>query len=543
VTFVVEQGDSSQTAGAEKKFGPFSLFHDPKDRAFARYQASDHVEIWPVESSKFKKILAWLYYNNTGKIINRNALADAVTTLAGLALHDNPEEPVYLRVAPYTEGVVIDLCDSKWRVVHVTQNGWNVLDRSPVAFVRTGSMQALPEPQAGNGSIKPLWDLLNVTKKQRVLIAGAILNAFHPFGPYFVTNYVGEQGTAKTCAGTIHRQLVDPNENPLRSPPREERDLLAQAANNWCVTLDNLSHLPWWLSDGICRIVTGGGHSARTLYTDLEEISIKVKRPVILNGIEDVAKRPDLADRVVQIELEQIKESRRIEERKLWERFNQERARIFTAILDALVSVLRNRHKISFKLPRMADAAIWAAAGETALGFKPGTFIRAYRENLGESARATLEADPVGVAIDQLLEKQEQWKGEPSELLKDLGAIASDKIREQENWPRSVRSLGHCLRRIAPALRRAGIGLDRPRKAKRRLIHLWKTSRDAERTSQTSQTSFPRARIDVSETSSSNVTKIPTSSQATRANDDDDDDDDVSGALHFDDNETKDKPF
>ena len=111
---------------------------------------------------------------------------------------------------------------------------------------------------------------------------------------YFVLNYVGEQGTAKSCTAKIQRQLIDPNENPLRSPPKEERDLLVQAASNRCVALDNLSSLPLWLSDGLCRLSTGGGHSARELYTDLEEISIAVKRPVILNGIEDVATRPIL---------------------------------------------------------------------------------------------------------------------------------------------------------------------------------------------------------------------------------------------------------
>ena len=344
-------------------------------------------------------------------------------------------------------------------------------------------MQPLPEPRPAGGAIEPLWTLLNVTKRQRPLVAGVILNGFHPFGPYFVANYVGEQGTAKSCGATIHRQVIDPNENPLRSPPNEERDLLVQAANNWCVALDNLSHLPWWLSDGLCRIATGGGHSARTLYTDLEEISIKVKRPVILNGIEDVAQRPDLADRVVQIELEEIKDGHRIEERELWERFNQEWPRIFTAILDALVCALANRDKITFNLPRMADAAIWAAAGETVLGFKAGTFINAYRQNLAESARSAVEANPVGVAIEELLGESGQWEGEPAELLEALCLLVSEKIRNQKNWPQNVRALGHCLRRIAPALRHAGIGLERPREAKRRIIHLWKVRSDPEKTS------------------------------------------------------------
>jgi len=192
----------------------FAFFHDPQDRPFVRLEVNGRMEVWPVESSKFRKLLAGLYYKRTRKAINRNALADAITTLAGRACHDSPEEPVFLRVAPHREDILIDLCDSEWRVIEVTPNGWRVLEKSPVAFVRTGSMQALPKPVHG-GSIAPLWQLLNVTMEQRPLVAGALLNAFHPHGPYFVLNLVGEQGTAKSCAARIVRQLVDPNENPL----------------------------------------------------------------------------------------------------------------------------------------------------------------------------------------------------------------------------------------------------------------------------------------------------------------------------------------
>ena len=186
-----------------------------------------------------------------------------------------------------------------------------------------------------------------------------LLTAFHPHGPYSVINFVGEQGTAKSCTARIVRQFVDPNENPLRSPPKEERDLLAQAASNRCVALDNLSSLPPWLSDAICRLATGGGRSARTLYTDLEEISLAVKRPVILNGIEDVATRPDLAERVLQIELETIPDQKRISEKELWRKFQEQRAVIFSGILEALVRALRELPNLTLdSLPRMADAAL-----------------------------------------------------------------------------------------------------------------------------------------------------------------------------------------
>jgi hypothetical protein len=471
----------------------FAFFHDPQDRSFVRMQINGHTEVWPVESSRFRKLLARLYYKRTRKAVNRNALADAIATLAGRACHDSPEEPVFLRVAPQGENILIDICDERWRVIEVTQSGWRVVDKSPVAFVRTGSMQALPEPVRG-GSIDPLWDLLNVTKAQRPLVAGALLNAFHPHGPYFVTIYVGEQGTAKSCAARIQRQLVDPNENPLRSPPKEERDLMAQAAGNRCVALDNLSSLPPWLSDALCRLATGGGHSARALYTDLEEISLAVKRPVILNGIEDVATRPDLAERVLQIELETIGDPRRISEKDLWRKFDEQRSVIFSGLLDALVCALHELPSIIlYSLPRMADAALWATAGETAFGWERGTFIAAYKQNLNEGAIASVEAHPIGVAIRQLLEKQPEWSGEPTQLLQTLNGLITEEQRHAQNWPQNVRSLGHCLRRLAPALRSAGIGYERD-KGTRRTIHLCNAR---EKTSETSASSANCAEKDV----------------------------------------------
>ena len=119
------------------------------------------------------------------KAINRNALADAITTLAGKACHDGGEEPVFLRVAPHGGNILIDLCDEQWRVVEVTPEGWRILDYSPVAFIRTGSMQALPEPVPGGGSIEPLWRLLNVTKAQRPLVSGCFAQLFSSARPLF----------------------------------------------------------------------------------------------------------------------------------------------------------------------------------------------------------------------------------------------------------------------------------------------------------------------------------------------------------------------
>jgi len=171
---------------------------------------------------------------------------------------------------------------------------------------------------------------------------------------------------------------------------------------------------------------------------------------------------------------------------------------IFSGLLDALVCALRELPSITLDLlPRMADAALWATAGETAFGWKRGTFIAAYRQNLNEGAIASVDAHPIGVAIRQLLEKQNDWSGEPAQLLQALNGLVSDEQRHAKAWPENARSLGHCLRRLAAALRHAGIEYQRD-KGTRRTIHLCKAR---EKTSETSASSANCAEKDVQDVS------------------------------------------
>ena len=97
----------------------------------------------------------------------------------------------------------------------------------------------------------------------------------------------GEQGSAKSTFSGILRALVDPNTAPLRALPREDRDLFIAATNGHVLAFDNVSGLPAWLSDTLCRLATGGGFAVRQLYTDQDEVLFDATRPMILNGIED----------------------------------------------------------------------------------------------------------------------------------------------------------------------------------------------------------------------------------------------------------------
>ena len=164
----------------------------------------------------------------------------------------------------------------------------------------------------------------------------------------------------------------------MRSPPKDERDFLVSCINSRCVALDNLSGIPVWLSDSLCRVLTGGAHSARELYSDTGEVLIDVLRPVILNGIDDITTRPDLAERSILLALQPIPDKQRKEESHLWEEFEKVWPEIFGAILTGLATALKNIDKVKInKLPRMADVVKWAVAGESAFNLETD-FLTSY---------------------------------------------------------------------------------------------------------------------------------------------------------------------
>jgi len=72
------------------------------------------------------------------------------------------------------------------------------------------------------------------------------------------------------------------------------------------MNFDNLSGMADWLSETLCRIATGSGFGTRTLYTDDSEFLFSASRPIIMNGISDIATRHNLADRCVIVHLPPI---------------------------------------------------------------------------------------------------------------------------------------------------------------------------------------------------------------------------------------------
>jgi hypothetical protein len=469
------------------------LFHTPgghDSEGYATVEVNGHKETWRIGSKGFRSWLARLMYNGSAKVPNSEAVQDAVNTIRGKAIYDGPEHPIAVRIAEREGAIYLDLADEHWRVVRITADGWSVISDSPVKFVRRRGMLALPEPVHA-GKLDELRALVNVPDDNAwMLFVAWLLATYRPGLPFPTLVVNGDQGSAKSTLCKMGRALIDPNIAALRRPPRDDRDLLIAAVNSWIIGYDNLSTIKTELSDALCLLATGGGLGTRELYSDDEEKLFDAMRPVMVNGIADLATRGDLLDRAVCLTLPLIPDDKRRDEAELWRQFEQARPSILGALLDAVSAALKNlpNTKLSSK-PRMADFALFVVAAESAFGWKPGAFLIAYNENRGAANEQTLEFSIIASPILALIEACGSWTGTAQQLLDELEVRHTDeKTRKRKEWPKGPRKLSGDLRRLAPNLRRAGIDVDfdkrEPGGKRRRIIHVEQTRKTPSQSSQ-----------------------------------------------------------
>lgn len=474
-------GEGAATAGSAthaqlliELAGAAALYHAPDKTCFADIEVSGHRETWPIRGRGFSQWLGRGFYERTGGAPGSEALQGALNVIQARALFEGAERTVHVRVAGQGGRLYLDLGDTTWQAIEIDATGWRVIAVPPVRFRRSAGMRPLPMPERG-GSVEVLRSFLNVRSDADFVLAVAwLLACLRDRGPYPVIVLAGEQGTAKSTFTAMLRTLIDPNTAALRALPREERDLFIAAGNAHVLAFDNVSGLPGFVSDTLCRLATGASMAIRQLYSDQDEILFEAARPVMLNGIEDIVNRADLASRALFLTLEPIPEERRRPESELWAAFDAEKPRLLGALLDAVAMGLKRLpHTKLARLPRMADFAIWATACEGAL-WAAGTFMAAYDDNRADAVESVIESDPVAACVRAFMADRADWSGTATELLAALANAAGERIAKSKTWPGDARALANRLRRAATFLRQVGIAVDfvKVGRERTRVVHL-----------------------------------------------------------------------
>ena len=307
------------------------------------------------------------------------------------------------------------------------------------------------------------------TEHDLVLVVAWILAALRDKGPYPILKIWGQEGSAKSTTVDFLRALIDPYRASKRSFPRDDRDLYVGAKNSHVLSYDNISTIPEWLSNSLCRLATGGAFATRVLYTDDDEQLFEATRPIILNGVDNFIMRFDLADRSIVLEQQLIPQRRRRLEDELKAEFAAEQPRILGLLFDLMSHGIRELPNTKSEVwPRMADFAQWATAC-CSMVWEDGVFKDAYNQNRQRSTRSAIEDDPVATELVNLVnEEQPEWKGTTSGLLAVLSTMVGEKVAKSKRWPTEPRELTSRLEKARASLRRVGITMRRPDKRTRK---------------------------------------------------------------------------
>jgi hypothetical protein len=270
-------------------FECYNLGVDTDDKPFAVRRGGRVVR--PLKGGKrsLRKELGGHYYRMTGKTASQNALAEAMDVLEYEATETEPVK-LSLRVArPNDYEIYVDLGDQTERVVHITPDGWEILDGDaevPVLFRRSALTLALPTPEDG-GNLDRLWTFINAPRDHdRQVIRGWLVGAVMLVGLSCpVLALLGEQGTAKSSALRRAFQLFDPTKAEVRMPPKDASKLLHSLHGSRTSGFDNRSSIPKWMSDIFCQAVAGGSDADRALYTDDEQRIIEFQGVVGFTGM------------------------------------------------------------------------------------------------------------------------------------------------------------------------------------------------------------------------------------------------------------------
>lgn len=341
-------------------------------------------------------------------------------------------------------------------------------------------MMALPSPIGVTPNLDALRNFVNIKDEAdwRLLIC-FVLFSLRPKGPFVILIVNGSAGSAKSTFCRTIRSLIDPSSVPTQALPEKQGDLIIAARNSHLPVFDNVRKLSTEMSDSLCRIATGGGNRTRALFTDSQEILTHFKKPMILNGISDIADQTDLINRSISLQLPPITSANRMTEAKFDQNFEIAKPQIFSGLVNALKETLSFESTIKREInARMADFFLFGLAVEKAMDWPAGSFEDAYEKNQKEAMESATSEDPVVTVILKLFrdeEAEEEYKYTPKKMLALLESNATKEQKKGKNWPSNEIALGKRIVKIAPVLQAFDIECDTDKRSTGRYISFRKT--------------------------------------------------------------------
>jgi hypothetical protein len=421
----------------------------------------------PVVSEAFENWFIGEYYSVSGEGLTKDSVNQVLATAKAIATHGSPQEFVSTkRVYPHLDRHFLYLGDEDQTVIEYSAKGWWVCLDSPVRFIADDHRGALPVP-AKDGSIDKLWDFVRIVDiSDRLLVLIFLVKLLFPGNTELLLCLSGYAGSGKTTAARFLRELIDPflYGSVLGEIPDSKDELAIHCMKRCVVVIDNVSDIGKRMSDRLCRMLTGDGFTKRKLHTDLDEIALDCKSPLMMTAIGQVVTKSDLLQRTLAVELPTINDENRGSEKGLEDEFIKYHPRLLGGLLTLACEALAIKEKTECQTyARFTEFAHLGESVQAASKYPDNTLKNRLEQGVRTAHNLTIESSVVGSTLRSWIADLKKWDGSPTDLLNCLKSHAkkSDSSRTLPNLPNKLTSE---LRMIEQALNQEGIEINYKRK-------------------------------------------------------------------------------
>lgn len=276
-----------------------------------------------------------------------------------------------------------DINNSSRNYVKITPQGWRVTRKHKYKFLKRNTLGTQVVPKHTQNSLLELLNpFVNTNKKGLILFAAWLVQAFC-VGNHSALLIMAEKGSGKSTLTKIARSIVDPSKLNATTMSEKKDDLFTMLSNSYFVAFDNTEELSVDTSNILCSAITGATMAKRKLYTTNELGVYQLHNTVIINGIDIIPTRSDLASRCLLLKLKAVGENNRKTDSDIQKNFNGVLPEILGAIFDTLSKAMSTINTINpKKMPRMAESYKEMLAIAVAMGVSEDIFEEIYFGNL-----------------------------------------------------------------------------------------------------------------------------------------------------------------
>jgi hypothetical protein len=433
------------------------------------------------KNNKCKALIRACVDHVSKKSVSNRILIEAVAVLKEYA-HEAPSVASGNRFLRCDDAIYVDRSGKHVERIRVAKDGWSEFSEAKPYFHSLDVQKRLPKPNR-SGDLSHLFRLLGIAECRtgepttvgseselaaldaRLLISTWLVACLDSGCDVPILRIIGVQGSGKSMASRLIRDVVDPVELPLL---RLASDQLWVTAHHYAIlAFDNLVELSRKTAADLCIFVTGGGLQKRTLFTD-RSLTAFLRRPrVILNGIDLTNMPADLLDRTISLRLKKKTTPRASEEivRDFEEHHEEILGGLFDLLTKALSLVESVKQESSFRLPQFHR---YGRAVAVALGLEESRFDEALKRSREQDLIESLRHNPLAMALAALLVKQRRFEGSITKLIGELR-----ELQVPLGFPLDAAKLSQHIRTTVDQLCSMGIGVKfAKRRSKERPIEI-----------------------------------------------------------------------